>query len=364
MTIKRALSVAAAAVLLLAGAYAGFLGHRSRLVVSLAPDGRFPVGRAVHEVADRARTDELAPVGGNPRVLSITLWYPAASNSGKPSEYAPGAWSDLHHFGPAETDFKNVDTGTYDDAPLADGTFPIVVLMPGLGFSAPQYANLAARIAARGYLVAGVTPTYSADLSVLGGKPVPGSAAGRPTDLAGPAGNRLLSVWAADARFAAGRVAVLLGPHARADQVIYAGHSFGGAAALEACRTDGSCRGAADLDGTPFGPVVTDGVGKPLLLISSGTGGAATDESARQLFRADSKQARAYTLVQSRHFDFSDYAAYWLAAPVRWWLPLGDPRTVPITVDYLDNFFASVTIGTPWRAPDEPGVREADMLVR
>jgi dienelactone hydrolase len=361
VTIKRALAAAAAAVLLLAGAYAGFLGHRARHVVSLAPGGPFRVGRAVQEIADRSRTDELAPVGGNPRVLSITLWYPAAATGGTPSEYAPGAWSGLHRFGLAETNFKSITTGTYDDAPLAGGPFPIVVLLPALGLAAPQYSALAARIAARGYLVAGVTPTYSAGLTVLGGKPVRGSAAGRPGDLDGPAGDRLATVWAADARFTAGRVAVLLGAHARASDVIYLGHAFGGAAALEACRTDRSCRGAADLDGKPRGEVVTGGLPGPALLITAGT---ATNAATRRFFRASAGRTRAYAFPATRHLDFTDYGVYWLAAPLRQALGLGDRRTVRITADYVSVFLDSVTAGTPWRAPAEPGVREADMLVR
>ncbi|MFD0524144.1 alpha/beta hydrolase [Paractinoplanes durhamensis] len=210
MTIRRVLAAAAAAVLLLAGAYAGFLGHRARHTVSLAPDGTFRVGRAVHELADRSRTDELAPVGGNPRVLSIMLWYPAAATGGTPSAYAPGAWSGLHRFGWAQTGFDRIDTGTYDEAPLAAGTFPIVVLMPGLGFSAPQYAALAARIAGRGYLVAGVTPptarTSPCSAASRSGRPrrairaiCPGRGAtgslrsGRPTPDSRPGGSRCCS---------------------------------------------------------------------------------------------------------------------------------------------------------------------------
>ncbi|GIF22386.1 dienelactone hydrolase [Actinoplanes tereljensis] len=345
MTLKRVLAAAAAAVLLLGGAYAGFLGHRSRHPVSLAPDGPYRVGRATHELADRSRTDELAPLGGNPRVLALTLWYPAATGGGTPSPYAPGEWAALHRFGWAQTNFTNIRTGTYDDAPLATGTFPIVVLMPALGLSAPQYAALGARLASHGYLVAGVTPTYSAGLTVIGGQPIRASAAGRPTDLAGPRGDRLATVQAADARFAAGRVAVLLGAHADASRVIYVGHGFGGAAALEACRTDDHCRGAADLDGTPYGQVATSGLDKPALLLGSAAG-------SRRLIAAG---ARAYPLPGAGPLDMSDYAAYWLAAPVRRALRLGDPGTGRIAEDYLAAFLDAVTNGTEWRAPDIVG---------
>jgi len=61
----------------------------------------------------------------------------------------------------------------------------VLVLMPGLGFSAPQYQAIAAAMASRGYVVAGVTPTYSANLTVIAGHPVKASAAGDPSDLDG-----------------------------------------------------------------------------------------------------------------------------------------------------------------------------------
>lgn len=364
MTLKRVLTIAAAAALLICGAYAGYLRHRERQAVSLAPTGPFPVGRAIHELADRSRIDELSPRGGNPRVLSVWLWYPAGSRSNTESAYAPEAWAGLHKFGWAETGFDKIRTGTYDEAPVATGTFPIVVLMPGLGFSAPQYSALAADLASHGYLVAGVTPTYSANLTVLGGHPVKQSAAGDPSDLDGPPGDRLAAVWAADARFAADQVGVLLGPAADRTRVVYLGHSFGGAASLEACRVDPRCVGAADLDGTPVGPVVTLGLQHPMLLLSSGRDGAAGDAATRSLFAASGPTAWAYTLARARHFDFSDYGAYWLAAPLRAVLPLADRRTIAITRSYLAAFLDTAMAGNAWRAPDVAGVRAAGMASR
>jgi len=146
--------------------------------------------------------------------------------------------------------------------------------------------------------------------------------------------------------------------------VVYTGHSFGGAAALEACRQDESCAGAADLDGTPFGPVVTAGLERPVLLLSSGADGVDRDASAHTLAAASGGRVRAYTIAGARHFDFTDYAAYWLAGPVRRLLPLGDPRTLPIARDYLAAFLATVVRGQAWREPGVPGVRRTDMLSR
>jgi dienelactone hydrolase len=347
VSLKRAGAVTAAVVVLLLGVYAGFLGHRSRHFVSIAPSGPYPVGRAAQEIADRSRTDELAPLGGNPRVLSMWLWYPAAAR-GTSAQYAPGDWAGLHKFGWGQTAFDRVITGVSADVPFADGVFPLVVLLPGLGFSAPQYQALAAGIASRGYVVAGVTPTYSAQLSVIGDRAVRASAAGDPSSVDGPAGARLVTVWAADARFAAHQAGVLLGGHVSHRQVVYVGHSFGGAAALEACRVDELCAGAADLDGTPYGTVASTGLPKPALILSSAEDGVAQD--APPLI-ARSPAARVFTIKGSRHFDFTDYAAYWLAAPARALLPLGNSRTLAIAGDYLAAFLPVAVWGAEWRPP-------------
>jgi predicted dienelactone hydrolase len=47
------------------------------------------------------------------------------------------------------------------------------------------------------------------------------------------------------------------------------GHSLGGAAALEACRSNLLFRACADMDGGPFGDVESRGVGKPFLVLLS-----------------------------------------------------------------------------------------------
>jgi dienelactone hydrolase len=364
VTFKRAVAGAAGAMVLLLSAYAGFLVHRSRHPVSLAPSGTYPVGRSQQEIADRSRTDEFAPIGGNPRVLSVWLWYPAAAASGTASVYTPGPWAALHKFGWAQTRFDRVHTGTYDEVPFADGQFPLVVLLPGLGFAAPQYSAIAASLASQGYIVAGVTPTYSAGVSVLGGHAVTATAAGDPADLDGPRGDRLAAVWAADEQFTARQVAVLLGGHADRTKVAYVGHSFGGAAAAEACHGDPACVGAADLDGTPYGSVVTDGLRRPLLLLASGTDGADQDEAAHTLFAASGPSSWAYRIGGARHFDFTDYAAYWLAAPVRAVLPLGRPETLSIAGQFLAAFLDTAAHGRTWRPPSISGVRATDMLSR
>lgn len=375
-----------------AGGYVGYAAIRhSRPVTLPAGDGAYRVGRTVLDWTDRTRTDPLAPRPGTPRALSVWLWYPAPRGaSGTPAPYAPGAWGGLHFGAPAglgETAFDAVRTRALTGVPVAAGRFPVVVLEPGLGFAAPQYTAVAESLARRGYLVAGVTPTYSANLTVVHGHPVAASPAGDPpafddanlhAGAAQRAGDRLVRVWAGDARFAAAQLGRLdrSGPfagHVDGARTVYIGHSFGGAAALQACHDDARCAGAVDLDGTQFGPVVHAGLTRPSLTVASdscvtGTcrprdAAERTDRAtARTLLAASTGPTWCYRLAGARHLNFTDYAAYYLAAPLRSQVALGSidgARGLAVTAAYVGAFLDHVT-----RGRDEPLLRRGDTRYR
>lgn len=374
-TVKVLLVVAIVLVVALGG-YVGYVTVRQQEEVALpAPSGRYPVGRTMADWTDDARPDPLAPRAGTPRELSAWLWYPAAPAPGAtPAHYAPGAWSGLHLHGPlgvGETRFDHVRVHAVADAPAAAGRFPVVVLEPGLGLAAPQYTTLAENLASNGYLVAGITPTYSAHLTVLDGRPVGATPAGnlQDSDAAAmrQAADRLVGVWAADDRFAATRVAALDATGRFAGRVdaattVYVGHSFGGAAALQACHDDPRCAGAADLDGTQFGTVVQSGLAKPIMLLASqgscitgtcrpsGSDEQSARDAARTLLAASTGPVWSFQLDGARHLNFSDYGAYYLAAPIHALVGLGPidgDHALTITDAYLAAFVDHVARGLP-----------------
>ena len=45
------------------------------------------------------------------------------------------------------------------------------------------------------------------------------------------------------------------------------GHSFGGAASIQACSTDSRCKAAVDLDGSVYGSVLNDGAQRPIMFL-------------------------------------------------------------------------------------------------
>jgi predicted dienelactone hydrolase len=366
---RRVLTALLVLVVLLGG-YVGYVAVRAAQPVTLPTEtGPYPVGRTIVDWTDHSRTDPLAPRPDQPRELSVWLWYPATPTNAQAAPYLPGAWAGLHLHGIAgiaETGVDDVHSHARADVPFAAGQFPLVVLEPGLGFAAPQYTTIAEHLASHGYVVAGVTPTYSANLTVLDGRVVHQTAAGNPAvfdsdDLhAGQAqttGDRLVAVWAADDLFAAARTASTEAGHVDT-RTLYVGHSFGGAAALEACRQDPHCVGAADLDGTQYGTVVHTGLNRPMLLVGSEnsciTGNcqpaSADDRSslatARALLRASTGRVSRFQIKGSRHVNFSDYGVYYLAAPVRAQLALGGidgVQALTVTNGYLTAFADQVS---------------------
>ncbi|WP_350277340.1 hypothetical protein [Kribbella sp. HUAS MG21] len=360
---------------------AGYVGwvlvQRSEPVALPETTGSFQVGRRTFEWTDTPRRD---PYVNGPRRLAVWLWYPVAKETtGQHVQYAPDEWAGLHLEPPASVlqgPFDTLQDRALDRVAIAPGRFPVVVLMPGMGLSAPMYAALAEELASHGYLVAGVTPTYSAKLTVLGGHPVESKPEASPSNLgdddegALQAGDHLVKVWAADARFAAGMVGKEL-PNSVQPAVgaSYVGHSFGGAAALEACRLDARCAAAVDLDGMQFGEVVQKGVKAPILLlgaddscITSVCGPDAGDDVARDralsLLKASSGTSWCATIPGTRHYNFTDYGVYYLAYPLQRYLPLGTAdRRHALTVanGYVTAFLSHAIYKTA--APGAPACK-------
>lgn len=339
-----------------------------------APTGPHAVGRATFDWTDAQRVDPLAPQPGTPRELSVWLWYPAADTDLPVAPYAPGRWDELHFPSPwpglFEGSFAVLHGHARDGAPVAAGAFPLVVLEPGMGLSAPQFSALAEDVASHGYLVAGVTPTYSANVTVVHDAVVTSTPDGNPEDPDPDKGDALVRIWAADARFVAGSVAALdrdgaFAGHVSSTPTVYIGHSFGGAASLQACSQDPHCGGAVDLDGAQFGDVVRTGLDRPFMIVGSEnscvTGRCRPDDptsarlqdTARRLLAASTGPRWCPSISGTAHFNFTDYAAYYLAPPVSTLIPLGPLdgyRGLSTSAGYLQAFLDHTAHGGS--APD------------
>jgi hypothetical protein len=99
-------------------------------------------------------------------------------------------WENLQQQGVLGGRLDRLRTSTFDNAPVAEGRFPLVVLEPGLGLAAAQFTTLAQELASHGYVVAGVTPTYSANVTVLGGRVAERTPQGHPENFGDADGDR------------------------------------------------------------------------------------------------------------------------------------------------------------------------------
>jgi dienelactone hydrolase len=254
-----------------------------REVVLPKPSGPYAVGRSLFDWTDSSREDPYSSSIGKYRELMVWLWYPAASAPGAAAaEYIPAAWAAKLPWRPVTIPAR-IRVHAVSDAPLAgkDQAYPVVVFSTGFGNLPSDYTSVMEDLASRGYVVLGITNTYSAPVVRFpdGRVAEPLRAASFPR---GPiaavqsAGDRMVNVWAADVRFSLDMLAKMnADPQSRfygrfdMQKVGFLGHSFGGAAAAEACSTDPRCKAGIDLDGNLFGGVLKTGIKQPFLFILS-----------------------------------------------------------------------------------------------
>jgi dienelactone hydrolase len=284
----RTVSIAVLVIILLILALIGFFGvlvhfgdHRE--VVLPKPTGSYAVGRTLLDWTDLKRDDPYSAAIGKHRELMVWLWYPAnASQQSKPADYVPSAWASELPWRPV-TIPERVHVHAVADEPIAAGqqAYPVLVFSTGFGNLPSDYTSLIEDIASHGYVVLGITNTYSApvvrfpDGRVANHLPDASFPRG-PEQAIRPAGDRMVKVWAADMRFAIDSLTQMNSDsknrfYGRLDlaKLGLFGQAFGGAAAAEACAVDPRCKAAVDIDGNLFGDIRKERIKEPFLYVLS-----------------------------------------------------------------------------------------------
>jgi dienelactone hydrolase len=358
--VKRVLIGAAVLLLVVLVATFGYLKVQSdRSVVLPPPTGPDRVGRTVYDWVDQSRMDPFAPTGSTPRELSVWVWYPADPAPGaRTASYWPPDWqralggaggvNDLVHTRPAL-----VHPHAVDDPPVSTSQprYPVLVLAPGQGLPAADYTTIAEDLASHGYVVAGINPTYSIDVVLSSDRVVRSVAKAENADY-----GQLVSVWADDMRFVARQLDGIatastgrFSGHLETARVGFFGHSLGGGAAVEACRRDDRCPGAADMDGLLGGDVLKTGLGKPFLYLGS-EGGLSVTAGAKAQVRSVLQgvpvgQGHVLTVAGTGHHNFTDHGVYFdLAASISLG-SLDGARALRVSSAYLRAFFSSYLLG-------------------
>jgi dienelactone hydrolase len=263
------------------GAMVHFGDHRE--VVLPKPSGPYAVGRTLLDWTDLKRNDPYSSAIGKHRELMVWLWYPAAaSQQAKSADYIPPAWAAQLPWRPVTIPAR-VRVHAIKDAPITPSrhAYPVLVFSTGHGNLPSDYTTLIEDIVSCGYVVLGITSTYSAPVVRFPDGRVARHVAEAsfprgPEQAIRSAGDRMVKVWAADIRFAIDSLEQLNSDsknrfYGRFDlsRLGIFGQSFGGAAAAEACSTDPRCKAAADIDGNLFGDVRAGHIKEPFLFVLS-----------------------------------------------------------------------------------------------
>ncbi|MFG2908510.1 alpha/beta hydrolase family protein [Kitasatospora sp. NPDC048286] len=301
------------------------------------PSGGFAVGTRVVQWTDQGRPETFTADPDDRRTVVVQLWYPARrSPAGAPrAQYLGRTRQEARTVAGALAGGVGLPGFLMDgvararsrsvlDAPVdgGGGRFPVVLFSPGSGGVRTQNTAWAEELASHGYVVAALDHPYDSAAVVL--------ADGRTlTSETSSSGDRdkdeeLAAGWtavrAADLGFVLGRLEALdrgegadpLTGRLDTGRAAVAGHSMGGAAALQAARQDHRFQAVVDLDGFPHGPA-SPALGRPVLALTQALTPATDPRYLPRLTEAlASGTATSYrlTVPGAAHLTFMDGPLY------------------------------------------------------
>ncbi|MBT2588555.1 alpha/beta fold hydrolase [Arthrobacter sp. ISL-95] len=295
-----------------------------------AGSGSFTVGMNTKVWTDHHRDARGGTQPGERRSLPATIWYPAEA-SGERAAYLPGP-ERAKELSSALANLYGIPAFTLDSLSRARsnamwqgqpalGSFPVVVASPGLNSTRWFFTTWAEELASNGVIVIALDHPYDAPVTELANGTwvhseleTTGDDA-RDQDLA----DQWTSIRASD--MSALITQVLAGTSdvpglrfADTTRFITAGHSLGGAAALEAARLDARVKAAVDIDGMPRTPEGAVTPPKPVLALVGGDADPLPDyDAALDALLANGKGTRV-TLEGVTHFGMIDVGL--MVAPI------------------------------------------------
>jgi predicted dienelactone hydrolase len=299
------------------------------------PTGRYAVGTTSIDLVDRSRLELCDPTTKSPRELVVQVWYPAISNYGDKAPYLP--------------DRRLIPTGMFShlgllkthavrDVAIAPPTSPYPVILYTPSWSGYRTDNTfqTQELASHGFVVIGLEHPCSVPMAVYpSGRVIysnlssdyASSDAALATLLR--VGEEQLILRTQDIQFVLDRLQQL-NQHELFDgafdlnKIGIFGHSFGGAAAAQACEIDRRLKAGINMDGLLFGSAAQHGAAQPFLFMNSdyprptSTELTSSDGSLRRSKQTDEwgyqQRDRWFrdwggenlTLLGSEHMNFSD----------------------------------------------------------
>ena len=374
-------AIAAVAVTLVAILLLVMWWEHQTAITLPTPTGHFAVGRTTYVWTNESEADELARPPGPKRQVLVWIWYPAAPSSTDVStEYLPGLWRAAlaKQEGIFMRSFFKRDPALVHNHSVSGArispeqrTYPVVLLRAGGSALTTDFTTLAEDLASHGFFVVGFDAPYRSFVVVLPDGRVVGRSPAYHVEnangnLADPVIGKLLQMWTVDTTFVVDQLERLnansserFASRMDLQRLGIFGHSFGGATALEFCHEDSRCKAALDMDGIPFGRVVSEGLSKPGMFLLSDHSREMADPEGR-LVLAEIRSiyermpdGRFYVVIHTaNHFSFSDQILLNSRVAMSLFRLVGfggldGRRGLAISADYVHTFFDVHLRGAP-----------------
>jgi predicted dienelactone hydrolase len=316
---------AAAAITAVLGVVAAPVAAAASVPLTLpSPTGPDRIGTVELHLVDPTRADPYVPTDPA-RELMVQIWYPARATA----RYPAAPWLDTGaepHFDQANGVPPGVlsipTTDGHVGAPVdrSRGARPVVLYSTGLGGDRSLGTTLVEDLASHGYIVVAIDHTHDASEVEFPGGRIEVSAL-PPVDSEAVAA-QAEQIRVADTRFVLSELAILdHGGNPDAEHrwlpsgiagaldlshTGMFGWSIGGATAAGAMYADPRIRSGIDMDGTLYGPVVTGGLDRPFLLMSSQNHNRDNNPSWARFWAAQRGPKLDLKLTNSEHQSYSD----------------------------------------------------------
>ncbi|MEM1324835.1 MAG: alpha/beta fold hydrolase [Bacteroidota bacterium] len=298
-------------LILLLSVFAATLGTLLPVFKLPTPNGEYPIGSQLLFLEDESRSEDITPEESDKRRLTVKIWYPSAISKGKRERYldnglAQAFGKDKHLPGFIFSHFPLIKTHTIPNVSMADGSFPVILLSHGYQWNAELYTSIVESLVSEGFIIVGLQHTHEAPLTIWKEERLTTYQSyfdGVNAKFDFPKYQELeaefkasqdeeeqlqlmrdmmavipygesVDRWAADISFVIDQLEAFqkdnqhfLHQKLNLDQIGMLGHSFGGAAAAQACAFDNRIRAGVNMDGSQSGRLIDTTITAPFLAL-------------------------------------------------------------------------------------------------